>query len=216
VTNRMRDLRLALRMLLKSPGFGVVAVLTLALGIGANTAIFSVVNPVLRRPLPYPEASRLVYLGEWSEQIPEMSISMANFNDWRAQNTVFESMVAYQADNVVLPGRGEPERLRLRRITAGFFPTLRVKPMLGRELTPEDDKVGATRVVLLGEGFWERRFGRAPNIVGQQLTLDAEPFTVIGVWPSRLHGSLRQTDLFTSLWRLEDQLGFQRFLLLVV
>jgi putative ABC transport system permease protein len=88
-----------------------------------------------------------------------MSISMANFNDWRKQNKVFESMVAYQNHNVVLTGRGEPERLRLRRITAGFFPTLRVKPILGRELTPEDDKVGAARVVLLGEGFWERRFG---------------------------------------------------------
>jgi putative ABC transport system permease protein len=136
-----------------------------------------------------------------------MSISMANFNDWRNQNKVFESMVAYQNDNVVLTGRGEPERLRLRRITAGFFPTLRVKPMLGRELTPEDDKVGAARVVLLGEGFWERRFGRDPSIVGQQLVLDAEPFTIIGVLPSKLHGSLRQTDIFASLWRLEDQLG---------
>jgi predicted permease len=202
-----RDMRYALRVLLKSPGFAVVAVLTLALGMGANTAIFSVVNAVLLRPLPYPEANRLVYLGEWSEQIPEMSISMANFNDWRAENTVFESMVAYQSDNVVLTGRGEPERLRLRRITAGFFPTLRVRPILGRELTQEDDKVGAARVVLLGEGFWERRFGRDPNIVGQQVTLDAESFTVIGVLPSRLHGSLRQTDLFASLWRLEDQLG---------
>ena len=115
-------------MLARSPGFTLVAILTLALGIGANTAIFSVVNAVLLRPLPYPESNRLVFLGEWSEQVPEMSISMANFNDWRNQNKVFESMVAYQNDNVVLTGRGEPERLRLRRITAGFFPTLRVKP----------------------------------------------------------------------------------------
>jgi putative ABC transport system permease protein len=203
----LRDMRYALRVLLRSPGFTAVAVLTLALGIGANTAIFSVVNAVLLRPLPYPESNRLVYLGEWSEQVPEMSISMANFNDWRAQNTVFESMVGYQSDNVVLTGRGEPERLRLRRITAGFFPTLRVRPILGRELTPEDDKVGAAPVVLLGEGFWERRFGRDPRIVGQQLVLDQQSFTVIGVLPSRLHGSLRQMDLFTSLWRLEDELG---------
>jgi putative ABC transport system permease protein len=207
MTNFLQDLRYALRMLAKSPGFTIVAILTLALGIGANTAIFSVVNAVLLRPLPYPESNRLVFLGEWSEQIPEMSISMANFNDWRNQNKVFESMVAYQNDNVVLTGRGEPERLRLRRITAGFFPTLRVKPILGRELTPEDDKVGAARVVLLGEGFWERRFGRDPSIVGQQLVLDSEPFAIIGVLPARLHGSVRQTDVFTSLWRLEDQLG---------
>ena len=207
MTNFLQDLRYALRMLARSPGFTLVAILTLALGIGANTAIFSVVNAVLLRPLPYPESNRLVFLGEWSEQVPEMSISMANFNDWRNQNKVFESMVAYQNDNVVLTGRGEPERLRLRRITAGFFPTLRVKPILGRELTPEDDKVGAARVVLLGEGFWERRFGRDPSIVGQQFVLDAEPFTIIGVLPSKLHGSLRQTDIFASLWRLEDQLG---------
>jgi len=207
MTNFLQDLRYALRMLTKSPGFTIVAILTLALGIGANTAIFSVVNAVLLRPLPYPESNRLVFLGEWSEQIPEMSISMANFNDWRNQNKVFESMVAYQNDNVVLTGRGEPERLRLRRITAGFFPTLRVKPTLGRELTPEDDRIGAARVVLLGEGFWERRFGRDPSIVGQQLVLDSEPFTIIGVLPARLHGSVRQTDVFTSLWRLEDQLG---------
>ncbi len=207
MTTFFQDLRYALRMLRKSPGFTVVAILTLALGIGANTAIFSVVNAVLLRPLPYPEASRLVFLGEWSEQIPEMSISMANFNDWRSQDKVFESMVAYQNDNVVLTGKGEPERLRLRRITAGFFPTLRVKPILGRELTPNDDKVGAARVVLLGEGFWERRFGRDPNIIGQQFNLDAETYTVVGVLPAQLHGSLRQTDIFTSLWRLEDQLG---------
>jgi predicted permease len=207
MTTFIQDLRFAIRMLRKSPGFTLVAILTLALGIGANTAIFSVVNAVLLRPLPYPEATRLVFLGEWSEQVPEMSISMANFNDWRSQNKVFESMVAYQNDNVVLTGRGEPERLRLRRITAGFFPTLRVKPILGRELTPDDDKVGAARVVLLGEGFWERRFGRDPNIIGQQFNLDAESYTVIGVLPARLHGSWRQTDIFTSLWRLEDQFG---------
>ena len=126
MSNFLQDLRYALRMLAKSPGFTLVAVLTLALGIGANTAIFSVVNAVLLRPLPYPEPNRLVFLGEWSEQIPEMSISMANFNDWRNQNKVFESMVAYQNDNVVLTARGEPERLRIRRITAGLFPTLRV------------------------------------------------------------------------------------------
>ncbi len=207
MTTFFQDLRFALRMLRKSPGFTTVAILTLALGIGANTAIFSVVNAVLLRPLPYPEANRLVFLGEWSEQVPEMSISMANFNDWRTQNKIFESMVAYQNDNVVLTGKGDPERLRLRRITAGFFPTLRVKPILGRELTPDDDKVGAARVVLLGEGYWERRFGRDPNIIGQQFILDAETYSVIGVLPAQLHGSLRQTDIFTSLWRLEDQLG---------
>jgi predicted permease len=205
-----QDLRYALRMLMKSPGFTAVAILTLALGIGANTAIFSVIDAVLLRPLPYPEANRLVFLGEYSEQVPEMSIAMANFNDWRAQNKVFESMVAYQSDNTVLTGRGEAERLRLRRITAGFSPTMGVNPILGRTLGPEDDKVGAPRVVLLSEGFWERRFARDPNVLGQELTLDAEPYTIIGVLPGRLHSSWRKTDLFTSLWRLEDELGGEK------
>ena len=203
----LQDLRFALRMLAKSPAFTAVAILTLALGIGANTAIFSVINAVLLKPLPYPQANRLVFLSEASEQIPDMSIAMANFNDWRAQNTVFESMVAFQNNDAVLSGRGEPERLRLRRISAGFSPTLKPEVLIGRVLTPDDDKVGAARVVILGEGFWERRFGRDPHILGQELVLDAEPYTVVGVFSSRLHGSLRQTDLFTSLWRYEDQLG---------
>jgi putative ABC transport system permease protein len=203
-----QDLRYALRMLAKSPGFTAVAVLTLALGIGANTAIFSVVNAILLRPLPYPEADRVMFLSESSQEIPDMSISMANFNDWRTQNKVFESLVALQSNDIVWTNKGgEAVRLALRRITAGFTPTLRVQPILGRTLTPDDDKVGAPRVVLLGEGFWERQFGRDPNVLGQQMVLDGESCTIVGVFPSRLHGSLRQVDLFASLWRLEDQLG---------
>ena len=206
----LQDLRYALRMLTKNAGFAVVAVLTLALGIGANTAIFSVVNAVLLRPLPYPEPSRLVFLGEWSKEVPEMSISMANFNDWRAQNDVFESMAPYQNDNAVLTGRGEAERVRLRRITAGLFPTLGIKPIAGRILTPEDDKVGAAPVAMLSEGYWMRRFGGDRNIVGQKIILDGEPFTVIGVLPGRLHGSWKRNDVYTSLWRLEDQFGGEK------
>ncbi len=203
-----QDMRHALRMLAKSPGFTVVAVLTLALGIGANTAIFSVVNGILLRPLPYPESDRLVFLSEWSKEVPDMSISMENFNDWRTMNSTFESMVAARNQDVVLTGRGESERVRMRQISAGFFPTLRVKPIVGRILTPEDDKVGAQRVVLLGEGFWERRFGRDPNIVGQSVTLDGESYSIIGVIPNqKYHGTLRRIDVFASLWRLEDQLG---------
>jgi putative ABC transport system permease protein len=202
-----QDLRYALRTLAKSSGFTAVAVLTLALGIGANSAIFSVVNAVLLRPLPYREANRVMLLSENSQQIPDMSISMANFNDWREQNKSFENLVAFQGDDVVWTGKDHAERLRLRRITAGFTPTLRVQPILGRTLTPEDDKVGAPRVVVLGEGFWERQFARNDNVLGQQIILDGESYTIVGVFPSRLHGSLRQVDVFASLWRLEDQLG---------
>lgn len=203
----LQDLHFAIRLLQKNPAFAAIAIITLALGIGANTAIFSVINAILLRPLPYPHAEQLVLLGESSQQIPDMSISMADFNDWAKQNTVFSGMVPYQNDDVVMTGRGEPERLRLRRVTSGIGATLQVQPVVGRSLLPEDDKVGAAPVVLLGEGLWQRRFGGDPSIVGQQLVLDGESFTVVGVLSSRMHESMRQTDLFTSLWRLEDKLG---------
>src|SRR5215813_12835957 len=160
----LQDLRYAVRQLRKNTGFTVIAVITLALGIGATTAIFSMVEAILLRPLPYPQASRLMLLHESSEQIPDMSIAMANFDDWRKQNTVFENLAAYQADDVVLTGRGDPERLQLRRVTSSLFPTLGVQPILGRAMLPEEDKVGAEKVVLLGEGFWLRKFAGDPNV----------------------------------------------------
>jgi putative ABC transport system permease protein len=212
VSNHMeslwQDVRYGLRMLAKNPGFTAIAVITLALGIGANTAIFSVVNAVLLRPLPYPHSDRLVFLAESSQQIPDMSISMADFSDWRATNTVFESTVAYQTNSVTLTGNGQPEELQMRLITAGLFPTFGVRPIFGRPLAPEDDKVGAQPVVMLSDTFWANKFARDPNVIGKQLTLDGEAFTVIGVLPSsRFHESWRQLDVFTSLWRMEDQLG---------
>ena len=204
----LQDIRYGIRMLAKSPGFTAVAILTLALGIGANTSIFSVVNTVLLRPLPYPHADRLVFISEWSQQIPGMSISMADFDDWRATQTVFSSMVAYQPDNVTLTGQGEPERLLMRHITAGLFPTLGVQPILGRPLTAADDKVGAAPVVLLSDGLWARKFGRDPNVLGKQLTLNGEDYTIIGVLPSsKFHESWRTFDVFSSLWRLENIFG---------
>ena len=204
----IQDVRFALRMLRKSPAFTIVAILTLALGIGANTAIFSVVNAVLLRPLAYPDSERLLFLTEWTPQVPYCSISMADFNDWRAMSTVFESMAPYQTNDVVLTAVDGSERLRERLITASYFPTTRIRPVLGRPLTPEDDKVGAERVVLLGDGFWTRKFGRDPNVLGQKLILDGEPYTVIGVLPNgQMHGPWQRMDVFASLWRLEDQLG---------
>lgn len=203
-----QDVRYGLRQLRRSPGFTAVAVLTLALSIGANTAIFSLVNTVLLRPLPYPQASRLVFVSEWSQQIPGMSISMADFDDWRATQNVFSSMVAYQPANVTLTGQGEPERLQMRRMTAGFFHTMGVRPILGRPLTPDDDKVGAAPVVLLSDSFWARKFGSDPNVIGKQLTLNGESYTIIGVLPSsKFHESWRSFDVFSSLWRLENVLG---------
>ena len=125
------DTRYGLRVLRKHKGFALVAVLTLALGIGANTAIFSVVNTVLLRPLPYPQAERVVYLSEWSPDVPDLSIALANFYDWQRMNTVFDSLVAYRAENMNLVGSGPPQRLAVRQVTAGLFPTLGVEPVLG-------------------------------------------------------------------------------------
>jgi putative ABC transport system permease protein len=203
-----QDIRYGFRVLAKRPGITFIAVLTLALGVGANTAIFSVVDAVLLRPLPYQQPDRLVFLSETSSQVPDMSISMANFNDWRAMNTVFESMAPYNFQPVVLTGQGEAERLQMRQITADLLPTLGVQPVLGRGLTPDDDKVGAAPVVLLSDGYWTRKFARDPNVIGKKLILNGEIFTVVGVVPnSKFHGSWRQYSLFSSLWRQEDTIG---------
>ena len=206
--NFWRDVQYGARMLLKAPGFTAVAVLTLALGIGANTAIFSVINAVLLKPLPYGQPDRLVFLTEWSEQVPNMSFSVANFKDVRDQNGVFESLVASNGANFILTGAGgEAERINGRQLTSGFFATLQKQPLIGRAFSADEDKAGADRVVLLAEGFWERRFGRDPKIVGQTLTLNGESFTVIGVMPGSFHGSWKTIDLFTPLLRLEDRIG---------
>jgi putative ABC transport system permease protein len=206
--NWWRDLRFGVRMLLNAPGFLAVAVSTLALGIGANTAIFSVINSVLLRPLPYEDAEQLTILTEWSEQVPDMSFSVANMKDLRDQNKVFESLVGYNGTSFILTGEGsEAERLNGRQVTSGMFQSLRKQPVAGRAFTPEDDKPGAEPVVVLGEGFWERRFGRDPGVVGKKLTLSGESFTVIGIAPGTLHGSWKTIDAFTPLLRLEDRIG---------
>ena len=206
-----RDVRYGARVLARSPAFTAVAVLTLALGIGANTAIFSVVNAVLLRSLPYEEADRLVLLTEWSEQVPQMSFSVANLKDVRDQNSVFESLVGYNGQNFILSGEGgEAERVNGRQVSSGVFATLRKAPILGRAFTAEEDKPGAEGVALLGEGFWDRRFGRDPGVLGRRLVLSGQPFTVVGVMPATLHGSWKTVDVFTPLLRLEDQLGGEK------
>ena len=154
-----QDLRYGARMLFKHPGFTIVAVFALALGIGANTAIFSVVNGVLLRPLPYEEPDRLVRLSEDSPQVPEMSISYPNFLDWRAQNKSFKGLAAMQFKNYNLMGAGEPERLQGRNVSATFFDVLGVRPIIGRSFLAEEDQPGANRVCLVINFLWQRRFG---------------------------------------------------------
>jgi putative ABC transport system permease protein len=206
--NVWRDIQYGARMLKKSKGFTAIAVLTLALGIGANTAVFSVVNAVLLKPLPYGNPDRLVFMTEWSEQVPNMSFSVANFKDVRDQNRVFDAIFGSNSTSLILTGSGgEAERMNIRQVTSGMFDTLQKTPLVGRAFTADEDKPGASRVLLLGEGFWERRFARDPGVVGRSLTLSGESFTVIGVMPGSFHGSWKTADAFAPLLFLEDKIG---------
>ena len=187
LTDFLHDLRYALRMQLKNPGFTIVAVIALALGIGANTAIFSVVNTVLLRPLPYKDPERLVMVWEDATKngYPRDTPAAANFVDWRDQNQVFEGMAAIADESFNLTGAGDPERLEGRTVSANLFPMLGVEPQFGRVFTAAEDQPGSNRVVLLSYGLWQRRFGGDSNIVGQSLTLNGESYTVVGVLPAR-------------------------------
>lgn len=179
-----QDLRYGFRMLGKSPGFTSIAVLTLALGIGANTAIFSVINAVLLRPLPYPEADRLVWLNERHDQIPARWISYPNFLDWRERNQSFESLALIRGRQMTLTGGGEAQVINARMVTADYFRVMRVRPLLGRDFDTEEDRFGAPRVAVLSHAYWQSQFGSDPEVVGKPITLDNESFTVIGVMPA--------------------------------
>jgi putative ABC transport system permease protein len=179
-----QDLRYGARMLLKTPGFTSVAVITLALGIGANTAIFSVVNGVLLKSLPFPESERLIELSESTKDAPAMMVAYPTYLDWRARQTVFKDLAARYPAGGVLTGGGEPERVFGRMVTASFFPTLGVKPHLGRFFNEDEDKPGAAAVIVLGYGLWQRRFGGDPNLIGKTVSYNSESWTVVGVAPA--------------------------------
>jgi putative ABC transport system permease protein len=183
----LHDLRYAARLQRKNPAFTIVAVIALALGIGANTAIFSVVNTVLLRPLPYKDPDRLVMVWEDASKVgyPRDTPAAANFVDWRDQNQVFEGMAAIADDSFNLTGSGEPERLEGHRVSASLFPLLGVEPHIGRVFTAAEDQPGAQHVVLLSYASWQRRFGGDPNIVGRPLTLNGDSYIVVGVMPPR-------------------------------
>jgi len=179
-----QDIRYGLRMFAKNPTFTVVAVLAIALGIGANSAIFSVVNALLLRPLPYKNPDQLVAVWENAAHLgfPKNTPSPANFLDWRQQSTVFEGMAAFTERRFNLSGQGEPERLDGRRVSANIFDLLGVKPIIGRTFVSEEDKPG-TKVVLLSESLWKRRFGGDPSVIGRTVILNNERYIVIGVLP---------------------------------
>src|SRR5439155_4829002 len=188
----MNDLRYALRLLLKRPGFSGVAVLTLALGIGANTAIFSVVNGVLLKPLPYPEPDRLVMLWERSPRrgFDREKVTGPDFLDWREQNRVFESMAFWPgwlgADDFNLVGADGVEKVKAIYASSSLFGVLRVKPLLGRAFLPEDDQWHGHRVAVVSRELWRRRFAANPDIIGQTFTVDTygrRDYAIVGVMP---------------------------------
>ena len=190
----LHDLRYALRVLARNPGFTAIAILTLALGIGANTAIFSVVNAVLLRPLEFRDPSRLVIIAEKSS-FPVISTSYQNWVDWREQSHSFESLEATRGTTLTLTGAGEPERLNARMATAGLFPQLRANTIAGRTFTADEDRAGGAAVVLLSYGLWQRRFGSSQEILGKPINLDSRPYTVIGVLPPNFQ-VLQPADVF--------------------
>jgi putative ABC transport system permease protein len=182
----LQDLRFGLRLLLRQPAFTLLVVLTLALGIGANTAIFSVVNGVLLRPLPFPWPERLVMVWGYHPNIGKETASLPDYLDWREGAPAFEHLEAYTSAFFNLTGQGEPERITGARTTAGFFQALRVPAALGRTFETGEDRQGNNHVVVLSHGFWKRRLGANPEVLGRTLTLDGLPHTIIGVAPEHL------------------------------
>jgi predicted permease len=193
-----QDLKYAARVIRKSPGFAFFAITVLALGIAANTAIFSIADAVLLRPLPYRDADRLVMVWEdgSSYGFPQDTPAPGNFSDWSTRNHVFVDVAAYSWDDLNLTGDGHPEQLTGDEVSANLFSVLGVSPLLGRDFRPDDNASGAARVTILSHGLWLRRFGGDTRIVGQQMRLDGEKCTVIGVMP---HGFL-YPDRKTELW----------------
>ena len=208
VSTLWQDIRYGARMLLKNPGVTIIVIIALALGIGANTAIFSVVNTVLLRPLPYHESDRLVFLNEKSPVLDEMSISYPNFTDWRNHNQSFEKIGVYNRASYNLTGVGEAERIVTGQVSADLFSVLRVNALHGRVFTNEEDKPGGPPVVVLSYPLWQRRFGGQTSILNQPITLNNKSYTVIGIMPeSYLYPS--RVEMWVPVGQLSDQPSWQ-------
>src|SRR5947207_10638985 len=195
----LQDLRYAARMLLKSPGFTVVAVLTLALGIGANTAIFSFIDAALLKPLPYGEPERIVMVWEKPPNGGRNGISTLNYLDWKNQNTVFEAMAASTGKSMTMSGGGEPVMLRGNIVSAPFFQVFGVQAALGRTFAPDEDQEGKGNVAVISNKAWRERFGADKGIIGRTLTLNGKPYTLIGVLPADSSYDRGRTEIWTPL-----------------
>jgi len=208
-----QDLRYGVRMALKSPGFTAVAVITLALGIGANTAVFSIVNGVLLNPLPFPHSDQLVALGENKPNFENGSISYPNFFDWQKDNRSFSSMAVSRVFSFSLIGAGEPEQIDGDLVSSDFFSILGVKPVTGRLFLAGEDKPGAAPVVLIGEDLWRRKFSSSPDILGKSITLGPKDYTVVGIIPASFHlrlPSFRDGEIFVPAGQWNNPLLMNR------
>ena len=210
----LQDLRYGARMLRKNLGFTAIAVLTLALGIGANTAIFSIVNGVLLNPLPFPHPQELTVLYEHTTNFEKFSISYPNFLDWQRTNSTFASMAGYRHEDFNITSSGEPERVRGGMVSAEFFPIFGVKPLLGRLFSRDEDRQGAAPVVLLAEGFWQRRFGSDRDIIGKQIIMNGDAYVIVGVIPATFHFSTFNfdgiKDVYVPVAQTKDPLFYHR------
>jgi putative ABC transport system permease protein len=198
------DIRYGMRMLVKNPGVTIVVIIALALGIGANSAIFSVINAVLLRPLPYEQSERLIFLNERSPVLDEMSISYPNFLDWRAHNQTFEKMGVFNRASYNLTGAGEAERILAGQVSADLFAALRVNAAQGRVFTNEEDRPGGTPVVVLSYALWQRRFGGQMSILNQPINLNGKSYTVIGIMPESYLFPTR-VEMWVPVGQLSDQ-----------
>src|SRR5215813_2055833 len=195
----LHDLRYAFRRLRRTPGFTTIAVVTLALGIGANAAIFTVINAVLLRPLPFQDPTRLVLLTERLPQFPLLSVSYLNYKDWRAQAHSFTAVGAVRNLQMTMTGSSEPERLFAQMANANVLDILGVRPVRGRGFTPQEDSPSGGGVALISYGLWQRRFGAAENALGQSITLDNKPYIVIGVLPGGFQLLQQTPDVMVPL-----------------
>jgi predicted permease len=201
----LQDLRYALRMFAKSPGFAAIAIFTLALGIGANTALFSVVNGVLLNPLAYPHSGQLVAVYGTTPGVNLGPITYLNFLDWQRDTQTFSSLAMYRNRDMNFIGKDKSERVTSYMISADFFSTLGVAPILGRNFSADDDHVGAAPVVLLGAGFWKRTFGSSPDVIGKTITLNATSYEIVGVIPPDFSFYGHDRDVYTPIGQWNDK-----------
>ena len=204
MTALAQDLRYGVRILFRSRGIAVIAIGTLALGIGANTAIFSVVNGVLLSPLPYPHSERLVAISEKRPGLDQSPPVYLNFLDWQRENRTFSSLAIYRNQDYNVTGLAEAQRLSGYMVSADFFSTLGVNPVLGRTFRSDDDQLGAAPVVVLGGGFWSREFGSAPDVLGRALILNGASYTIVGVIPASFSFYGHDRDVYTAIGQWND------------